>query len=130
MEKQRMLLVEDHESTRRTLRRILTFQGWEIAEAGTVAEALAILASEQCFDWVILDLMLPDGDGETVLKRVRDDALKTRVMVCTATYDPARLDAVFDLGPDAVVQKPFNIMDVCRSLGSGAGRKQEDLASR
>jgi len=102
----RMLLVEDHEATRTLLRRILVLCGWEVCEAGTVAEGLAQLDPPP--DGVVLDLELPDGDGEAILRAVRAGHLPTRVVVNTGIEEPTRLDHVSELRPDAVLHKPID----------------------
>ncbi len=102
-----LLIVEDHEPTRRVLSNILTRRGWEVLKAGTVEEGLALLAQgPRC---VILDLMLPDGSGETILRHVRDLQLGIRVIVCTATNDESRLDEVRRLGPEVLLLKPIDL---------------------
>jgi DNA-binding NarL/FixJ family response regulator len=61
-----------------------------------------------------LDLSLPDGVGETILRKVRDDNLKTRVTVMTGIDDSARLRRVRHLNPDALFKKPTDVADVLR----------------
>jgi len=102
----RLLLVEDHPDTRRLLRRMLTIRGWDVLEAATMAEGLAQLDPPP--DCIVLDLMLPDGGGETILRRVRIEGLPTRVVVNTGTDDPARLNEVSYMRPDAVLPKPLS----------------------
>src|SRR5438105_11953077 len=58
----RILLVEDHEDTRRATARLLALQGFEVAVAGTVAEARDRL-NERHFDLLVCDLELPDGSA-------------------------------------------------------------------
>src|SRR3954462_15182419 len=96
-----LVLGEAHDSPQRILARLLSLNGWEVRTASTVAEGLVLLDSVP--DCIITDLMLPDGDGETVLRRVRDDHLPTRVVVTTATGDEARLERLWRLEPDAVL---------------------------
>ena len=76
-------------------------------EVGTVADALAAL--ERRPDWVLLDLMLPDGCGSAVLKRVQDQRLPSRVCVITGC-GPERLEKVQSLGPNEVFKKPVDVM--------------------
>ncbi len=93
-------------------------QGWSVAEVSTVAEGLGSL--DPAPDWVVLDLMLPDGDGETVLKKIRNDHLPSRVAVCTGAGDPARLAGVVALGPDLILSKPidiFALLGACAAVG-------------
>ena len=107
-----IVLVEDHDTTRRVLARLLSLKGWQVRTAATVAEGLDLLESEP--DCVITDLMLPDGEGEAVVRRVRDSGLPTRVVVTTATGDEARLERVRRLKPDGVLRKPIDLDEVCR----------------
>jgi DNA-binding response OmpR family regulator len=102
-----LLIVDDDAWTRFALKRLLTRRGWKILTAATVAEGLESLGSAP--DCVILDLTLPDGSGERVLRRIREDGLAARVIVNTAVDNEATLDAVRRLGPDAIVRKPVEM---------------------
>ncbi len=66
----RVLMVEDHEDTRRVLRRLLERWGHRVQTAGSVAEARAILGTET-FDLLLSDLGLPDGTGLEVVATLR-----------------------------------------------------------
>src|SRR4051794_16478726 len=100
-----LLLVEDHQATREVLRRILALSGWEVLEAATVAEGLAQLDCPP--DCIVLDLDLPDGPGEAILRKVRMDRLPIRVVVSTGNPDSGRLREVSYMRPDAVLHKPL-----------------------
>lgn len=67
----RILLVEDHEGTRRALDVLLRKRKYQIVAAATLAEARKI-AGKQNFDLVLSDLGLPDGDGTTLMAELRD----------------------------------------------------------
>lgn len=110
MSHHRLLVVEDDESIRTSWTVIFSQRGWEVITARSVAEGLALL--DPAPDYLILDLTLPDGDGETILRRVRETNLKTRVAVTTGETSPARLRVVRELKPDAVFLKPIDIVDV------------------
>ncbi len=62
----RILLIEDHQPTRKTLTRLLTRRHYEVTAASSCAEAQAF-ASQKRFDLVISDIGLPDGDGYTLM---------------------------------------------------------------
>ena len=66
----RVLLVEDHESSRVTLIRLLERRGYFVSASGSIAEARKLLA-EQEFDLVISDLGLPDGSGHDLIVEIR-----------------------------------------------------------
>jgi DNA-binding NtrC family response regulator len=104
-----LLLVEDHEGTRNVLRSIFTRRGWSVLTASTVAEGLALLDHDPRPGFLILDLMLPDGEGEAVLKKVRRLNLSTCVAITSGMCDPVRLGAVSAMKPEAVLQKPIDL---------------------
>jgi CheY-like chemotaxis protein len=68
--KLRLLLVEDHASTRNTLQALLSRRGFHVTTAASVAEARARVA-EDSFDILISDLGLPDGDGYGLIGEFR-----------------------------------------------------------
>jgi DNA-binding response OmpR family regulator len=107
-------LVEDDRATSKALRGIFQRRGWDVLHAATVAEALAFLAdTPRC---VVLDLMLPDGDGLIVLERIRSEDLPIRVAVTTGTNDTARIKAVTALRPEVFLHKPISLPDLLAGL--------------
>lgn len=66
----RLLVVEDHADTLRTLSRLLVRAGFEVVSASSVRRAVE-LAAEQTFDLVLSDLGLPDGSGYDIMRRIR-----------------------------------------------------------
>jgi two-component system, NtrC family, response regulator AtoC len=111
-----VLLVEDDAVSANVLRKILTRLGWQVAIAGTMSEGLAGLDDNP--DAIILDLMLPDGDGEVILEKVRQMGLHTPVAVTTGVNDPARLRRIAALSPNIVLQKPIDLPSLLRGLQS------------
>jgi CheY-like chemotaxis protein len=109
-----VLVVEDEPQALWAMARLMELRGWRVERARSVGGAFEALASGPPPDCVVLDLMLPDGDGAKVLRYVRESGLPTRVVVATAVVEPGRLDAVDELGPDAVVMKPVDIDEVSR----------------
>jgi DNA-binding NarL/FixJ family response regulator len=120
MEAHRILIIDDHEPTRKALRSILRRKGYEVTEAGTIAGGLALLdllsPPPVC---VVLDMDLPDGRGETVLRAIREGHMPVRVAVCSGMSDPSRWDAVKRLGPEATLRKPIDAEDVCDACDPG-----------
>lgn len=111
-----LLILEDDELTRKILARLMARKGWVVEVASTIAEGMDQLDPERGEpECLILDLMLPDGDGESVLRRVREDRLQTRVVVTTGLGDHSRLESVRRLGADAVLRKPVDVRELCRS---------------
>jgi CheY-like chemotaxis protein len=115
--RQRMLLVEDDRDTRTLLRRMLALCGWEVTEAASLREGAEHLKPPP--DCLLLDLELPDGDGASLLRKVRYEGLPVRVVVHTGTDDPVRLRAVESLRPDAVLKKPLDSHGLTTICGVG-----------
>src|SRR5687767_9215482 len=67
----RLLLVEDDRVTYTALRSLFSRRGWDVTIAATISQALSALAGGLAPDAVVLDLMLPDGQGEEVLRHIR-----------------------------------------------------------
>ena len=115
----RMLLVEDDGQTRTMLRRMLTLCGWEVTEAASLTEGFDRLDPPP--DCLLLDLELPDGDGASLLRKVRTDHIPTRVIVNTGMEDATRLGTVAGMQPDALLKKPLDSAGLNTICARGSG---------
>jgi len=116
--RKRILVVEDDRAASKALNQLLRHHGYEVLLAGTVADALKLAASQP--DFILLDLMLPDGDGIEVLEFIRDRQIRSAVTVITGSSDPERLARVQGLRPMVLLQKPIDFMDILRNLPQSA----------
>ncbi len=103
----RVLLVEDDRELRRTLQAALAVEGYDVLTAASLAEGRALL-DHAAVDLVLLDLGLPDGDGETLLQRLRQRA-GTPVLVLSAREADGQKIRLLDGGADDYLVKPFSI---------------------
>lgn len=101
----RVLIVDDEWNMRNLLRIYLTQEGFEVREASTGAEALALTAAES-FDLVLLDVMMPDMDGWQVCRKIRE-AGDTAVIMLTARSETKDKVTGLTIGADDYVTKPF-----------------------
>ena len=104
-----LMIVEDDPSSRSSLRSIFSRRGWAICQAATYSEAMAFLDHGLEPDCLLLDLVLPDGDGEEILRKVRTEGLKTRVAICTGNHDSAKLSRVRSMNPNGLLLKPIDL---------------------
>ena len=102
-----VLIVDDEAAIRRLLLTTLRAQSYNVLEAGSVAEALAVLRSARV-DVVILDLGLPDGDGIDVIRAMRP-ASQVPVIVLSVRNDERGKVAALDAGADDYMTKPFGV---------------------
>jgi two-component system OmpR family response regulator len=105
----RVLVVDDEVRLAETVRRALTAEGFNVDVAHDGAEGLWA-ASENAYDAVVLDIMLPKLNGYRVCEQLRGAGIWTPVLMLTAKdgeYDQA--DA-FDLGADDYLTKPFSFV--------------------
>jgi len=79
----RLLVVEDYEPLREVVTRRLREDGYAVDAAANGAEGWWHAESNE-YDVVLLDLMLPDLDGETVLRRIKAAGKRTRVLILSA----------------------------------------------
>src|SRR5688500_3208946 len=87
-EKPRILLVEDEEALRLTLKSNFELAGYHVATAVTGPEAIDRLRGAR-FDLAVMDVMLPGMDGYTVVETIRLEGDTTPVLFLTARNSPA-----------------------------------------
>jgi DNA-binding response OmpR family regulator len=120
MSNDEMLIVEDHDATRVALANFFQEKGWSIREAATIADGLASLDPPPRA--IVLDLMLPDGGGETILETIRKRGMQTRVAVCTGVFDQERMSIIESMSPDAILMKPVDLHHVFSVFGEADAR--------
>jgi DNA-binding NtrC family response regulator len=104
-----LLIVDDEALLRWSLRERLAQEGYTILEAGTAAEALDQVTG---VDLILLDFKLPDGDGLSVLQRVKHTSPDTLVILMTAYSTIENAVQAMKLGAYHYVNKPFNLDEV------------------
>jgi DNA-binding response OmpR family regulator len=102
----RILLVEDDVALRDGLHQALTVQGFAVNAVGRGEQALSVVRSGDC-DCLILDLGLPDMDGLSVLKQLRQKWPRLPVLILTARDSLDDRISGLDLGADDYLVKPF-----------------------
>ena len=118
-----VLIIDDEAPIRRLLRLTLEPQGYRIHEAGTGQLGLQEAAARRP-DVIILDLGLPDMDGVSVLKRLREWS-QTPVLVLTVRDREADKVAALDSGADDYLTKPFGTEELLARLRAVQRRAPE-----
>ncbi|MGK5111467.1 response regulator [Geodermatophilus sp. CPCC 205506] len=122
----RLLVVEDDDPIRTALRWALEDEGYDVAEAASGEEAVALVATATP-DLMVVDLMLGSMDGFAVIREVRREH-DLPIIVVSARADTHDIVAALEAGADDYVTKPFQVKEITarlralrRRAGAGAG---------
>ena len=128
MSGQRVLVVDDEPQILRALRATLRGAGYTVDAAATAGEALTAAAAHPP-EAVILDLVLPDGNGTDVCRELRawSDA---PVIVLSAVGEERQKIAALDAGADDYVTKPFSVDELLARLRAVLRRRRADAGAR
>jgi two-component system OmpR family response regulator len=111
----RVLIAEDDPDLARQLTKALSEAGYTVDHAPDGEEA-HFMGDTEPYDAIVLDLGLPVVDGVTVLRRWREAARDTPVLILTARDQWSEKVAGFDAGADDYVTKPFHMEEVIARL--------------
>lgn len=109
----KILIIEDEPDIRRNLEYNLGREGFKASSVGSLDEANEKLKSKK-FDLILLDLMLPDGSGLDLCKKIKSNSETeaTPVVILTAKDDEVDKVVGFELGADDYVTKPFSVREL------------------
>lgn len=116
----RILVVEDDADLRSVLRALLGAEGYRVIEAATGERAL-IEARSHKPDAVLVDLGLPDRDGQAVIRRIREFSPVPIIVLSARTMESDKVLAL-DGGADDYVTKPFSSTELLARVRAGLRR--------
>ncbi|MFT4726554.1 MAG: two-component system response regulator TctD [Granulosicoccus sp.] len=114
----KFLLIEDNQALALAVSERMRLDGHVIDHAENLANAVAFSATED-YDLILLDIMLPDGDGRDFLQHHRALKKDTPIIVLTARSQVSDRISMLDLGADDYVTKPFDHAELqarCRAV--------------
>lgn len=129
----RFLLIEDNLKLAGAVVERLQLDGHAVDHAETLDDAVSCTAVAD-YDLILLDIMLPDGDGRDFLARQRQAEKRTPVIVITARSAVSDRVSLLDLGADDYITKPFDFSELearCRAVlrrQGGAANNQTTFA--
>lgn len=95
---------------------MLSHAGWNVSAVGSIEQGLRSI-SESAPHALVLDLMLPDGDGLDILAALRRQGISVRVVIVTGASNPELLARAKAFAPGAVLQKPLDFGKLISALG-------------
>lgn len=111
----RAVVVDDEDSLTDLLSMALRYEGWDVKLASDGQHAISVIREFRP-DVVVLDIMLPDIDGLTVLSRLRADGIQTPILFLTAKDSVDDRIAGLTVGGDDYVTKPFSLEELVARL--------------
>ncbi|MBB5183045.1 response regulator transcription factor [Catenisphaera adipataccumulans] len=119
----KLLFAEDTQDLNHAVTTVLEYQGYDVTSVFDGQEALDALKKES-YDVVVLDIMMPQVDGITVLKTMREHAILTPVLLLTAKSEVDDRVAGLDAGADDYLAKPFSMKELAARIRSMVRRSQ------
>ncbi len=124
----RILVVDDEELARFTIREILVKAGHEIVEAANGDEAITLQRAEP-FDLVVTDIIMPGLDGVAMIGRLRPDFPSLKILAISAggpTGDADFLKRAESVGADDILAKPFSEEELVEKVSECLKTLDED----
>lgn len=118
-------VVDDEPSIRELLMASLHFSGFEVVSASTGSEAIEVIEKAKP-DLIVLDVMLPDIDGFTVTRRIRQEGIDAPVLFLTARDDTQDKVMGLTVGGDDYVTKPFSLEEVVARIRAILRRTRQE----
>ncbi|PWR17917.1 response regulator transcription factor [Zavarzinia aquatilis] len=110
-----ILIVEDDANIARHIAETIAKRGWQAEIAPTRAAGLSLVA-ERTFDALIVDRILPDGEGLDVLKVLREKGMLTPALALSALIDAQDRETGIELGVDDYLCKPYSERELLHRL--------------
>lgn len=108
--KRRILIIEDNETLRDSLRRALTKRGYEVVATASAEEGLGVVLGH-LFDVILVDLKLPRNDGDSFIRQVRALGCRSEIVMMTGFGDADTVAAMAKIGARATIIKEADFLD-------------------
>ena len=123
-----VLLIEDEPDIRKNLEYNLEKEGYTVSSSGSISESMSLIESN-LFSLVLLDLMLPDGSGLDLCKKIKSNSETehTPIIILTAKDDEVDRVVGFELGADDYVTKPFSVRELILRVKVLLKKRSDDI---
>jgi len=124
---QRILVVDDDLPLLGVIAKVLEEAGFRVFTAANGRE-VSLVVAEHAIDLLITDLAMPDEDGIEIIRRLKKEHPRLKIIAMSGTFGPDLLNAAKHLGAEAALPKPMtatNLLDCIRKLDA----KDSDLAA-
>ena len=126
-----ILVIEDEPDILKNLEYNLSREGFKVSSASSLSDAEKKLQNNNDFSLLLLDLMLPDGSGLDLCKKIKGNPETESIPIIILTAKEDEVDKVvgFELGADDYVTKPFSVRELILRIKAvlKRGQKKEDV---
>jgi two-component system, cell cycle response regulator DivK len=122
----RVLIVDDNEKNMRLARDVLRLAGFETLEATTGGESISV-ALEHVPDVILMDIRLPDMDGTSAARKIRENARTARIPIVALTSFAMKGDreVLLRAGFDGYLEKPISVREFPGQVRAFCGKPGE-----
>ncbi len=113
----KLLIIEDDNSLREIMQRALQGEGYVVETAATYFDACDKIAAYS-YDCIMLDIMLPDGNGLQLLRHIKESKKEERIIIISARDSLDDKITGLDLGADDYLAKPFYMAELSARIKS------------
>ena len=121
----KILLVEDDFALAMATEYALQSEGYQVVSVDTLQKARGSL--EEDIDLVLLDLMLPDGNGYAFCKEIRDGGFEMPIIFLTAVSEEANIVQGLEMGADDYVTKPYRVKELMSRIVANIRRYEKNI---
>ena len=121
----KILLVEDDFALAMATEYALQSEGYQVVSVDTLQKARGSL--EEDIDLVLLDLMLPDGNGYAFCKEIRDGGFEMPIIFLTAVSEEANIVQGLEMGADDYVTKPYRVKELMSRIAANIRRYEKNI---
>ena len=117
MSKSRVLVIDDDQGIRQLIASALTRAGYETAQAVNGKEGMRAMTQED-FPLMITDMVMPEQEGMETIREARRRFPEVRILAISGVFDAdySPLDHALHWGADAILPKPFEVMDLIEAV--------------
>lgn len=119
---EKIMLVEDDFALAMGTEFALQAEGYEVVRAGNIKQAREVLGEQP--DLILLDVMLPDGNGFDFCREVRSDDQQIPIIFLTAVGEEVNIVQGLELGADDYVTKPYRVKELLSRIAANLRRSK------
>ena len=123
----KVLIIEDDKQTAQMIKNEM--KGNYAVDLAYTGESGGYLSETNDYDTIVIDLRLPDIDGITVCKRIREAGIKTPILILTGSIEVKNKIAALDSGADDYLTKPFSFAELMARIRALMRRSPQTLNS-